>query len=144
MNKDNLKESIEYHIKKLVNNIQKYKSDLKDTEDKIEALQNKLSEQQGLLLDQEGRRKYYNNLIDILEKSISVEKPGDEQKIESKNEQKIETPTITPEIKEDIRKLLNIDENTSKELNFPRIWLTISIQMRDSSSTGFRDQTPSQ
>ena len=113
VNKDNLKESIEYHINKLVNNIQKYRSDLKNTEDKIEALQNKLSDQQGLLLDQEGRRKYYNNLIDILEKSISAEKSEDEQKIESKDEQKVETPVITPKVKEDIRKLLNIDENTS-------------------------------
>ena len=104
-NKNNIRESINYHVTKLANNIKSYKEDLRETEKKIEDLQKKLYEQQALLLDQEGRRKYYNRLLDIVE-TPDPEEPADENKKEYTAPKVLDT-------KDRIKELLNIDENTS-------------------------------
>lgn len=104
-NKNNIRESINYHVTKLANNIKSYKEDLRETEKKIEDLQKKLYEQQALLLDQEGRRKYYNRLLDIVE-TPDPEEPADENKKEYAAPKVLDT-------KDRIKELLNIDENTS-------------------------------
>lgn len=105
-NKSGIKESIEYHVTKLANNIKSYKEDLRETEKKIEDLQKNLYEQQNLLLDQEGRRKYYNRLLDIIENS-------EIKKVEELTpEFKVDKTYTTPEAKKRFRELLNIDIDT--------------------------------
>lgn len=94
-NKNNIRESINYHVTKLVNNIKRYKEDLRETEKKIEVLQKKLYEQQELLLDQEGRRKYYNHLLDVLDVP--------EEKIEDK---KTKEDYVKPEVKDIFKEIL--------------------------------------
>ena len=108
-NKNNIRESINYHVTKLVNNIKSYKDDLRETEKKIEVLQKKLYEQQELLLDQEGRRKYYNHLLDVLE-IPDTEEPADD--CSGKNKKEYVAPNVL-DTKDRIKELLNIDENTS-------------------------------
>ena len=104
-NKNNIRESINYHVSKLANNIKSYKEDVRETEKNIDELQKKLYEQQALLLDQEGRRKYYNRLLDIVE-TPDPEEPSDENKKEYAAPKVLDT-------KDKIKELLNIDENTS-------------------------------
>lgn len=108
-NKNNIRESINYHVTKLANNIKSYKEDLRETEKKIEDLQKKLYEQQALLLDQEGRRKYYNRLLDIVE-TPDPEEPADD--CSGKNKKEYVAPKVL-DTKDRIKELLNIDENTS-------------------------------
>lgn len=105
-NKNNIRESINYHVSKLANNIKSCKEDLRETEKKIEDLQKKLYEQQDLLLDQEGRRKYYNHLLDIVE-TPEPTSDGPAEQCDGKKEY------VAPEATDKIRGILNIDENTS-------------------------------
>ena len=73
-NKKNIKESINFHVTKLVDNIKTAKDDLTGTEKQIEILQKELEEKQNRLLDLEGRRKYYNHILDIVETPDEIEK----------------------------------------------------------------------
>ena len=70
---------------------------MRETEKKIEALQKKLYEQQALLLDQEGRRKYYNHLLDVLEI------PEEKVKVEDK---KTNEDYVKPEVKDKFKEIL--------------------------------------
>ena len=94
-NKNNIKENINYHVTKLVNNIKHYKEELRETEKKIEVLQKNLYEQQELLLDQEGRRKYYNHLLDVLEIPE-----------EMNEEKKTKEDYVKPEVKDKVKEIL--------------------------------------
>jgi len=108
-NKSNIRESINYHVTKLANNIKGYKKDLTDIEKKIEDLQKELYEQQELLLDQEARRKYYNHLLDIVEAPEPVVEKEEEPVEQCTGKKEYVTPLVTDRVKE----LFNIDENTS-------------------------------
>lgn len=115
-NKENIKESINFHVTKLVDNIKTVKDDLTGTEKKIEYLQNELEEKQNILLDLEGRRKYYNHILDIVETPDEVEVKKVYKvaaNLSEKKAEKEDVPQVTPKENNDIRKLLNIDENTS-------------------------------
>ena len=114
-NKKNIKESINFHVTKLVDNIKTAKDDLTGTEKQIEILQKELEEKQNRLLDLEGRRKYYNHILDIVETPDDVEKKVNKAaaNLSEKKEEKKDIPQVTSEENNDIRKLLNIDENTS-------------------------------
>lgn len=114
-NKKNIKESINFHVTKLVDNIKTAKDDLTGTEKQIEILQKELEEKQNRLLDLEGRRKYYNHILDIVETPDEVEKKVNKAAVNlsEKKEEKKDIPQVTSEENNDIRKLLNIDENTS-------------------------------
>jgi len=107
-NKENIKKSINYHVDNLVNSIKKYRGDVKELEKKIDELQEELNEKQSLMLDQEGRRKYYNHLLDILETPKQIAEPCNEEKCCKK-----ECKECDCNEKVNIRELLNIDENTS-------------------------------
>ena len=104
-NKNNIKESINYHVTKLANNIKTYKENVRDVEKRVEKLQEELNEKQELLLDQEARRKYYNNLLDILDTPEQIEESCDDQC--KKNDY------VAPLAKDRIKELFDIDENTS-------------------------------
>lgn len=108
-NKNNIKENINYHINNLVDTIKKCRKNLKDVEDRIDELQKELEEQQNNLLNQEARRKYYNRLLDILEKSeqVPVEESVDECECEKCADKK---PEFT--IKS-IKDVLGLDPNMS-------------------------------
>lgn len=104
-NKKYIKEKIDHHIKNLVDKIKNTKEDMSNIEKKIESLQKELFNTQGILLDLEGRRKYYDHILDIVEKEdVTDEVKNDDVK---KKELK-----ITPDMN-NIKKLLDIDENTS-------------------------------
>ena len=70
-NKNSIRENINYHISKLSNTIKEYRKDIEEIEKSIDELQKKLYEQQESLLDKEGRRKYYNHVLDIIESQES-------------------------------------------------------------------------
>ena len=114
-NKKNIKESINFHVTKLVDNIKTAKDDLTGTEKQIEILQKELEEKQNRLLDLEGRRKYYNHILDIVETPDEVEKKVNKAaaNLSEKKDEKKDVPQVTSNENNDIRKLLNIDENTS-------------------------------
>ena len=102
-NKNSIRENINYHISKLSNTIKEYRKDIEEIEKSIDNLQKKLYEQQETLLDKEGRRKYYNHILDIIESS-EPEKP---KKDSVKKSESVE------EKKNKIRKVLDIDPDTS-------------------------------
>lgn len=114
-NKKNIKESINFHVTKLVDNIKTAKDDLTGTEKQIEILQKELEEKQNRLLDLEGRRKYYNHILDIVETPDEVEKKVNKvaANLSEKKDEKKDVPQVNSKENNDIRKLLNIDENTS-------------------------------
>lgn len=107
-NKNSIKENIDYHIAKLSNTIKEYRKDIEEIEKSIDELQKKLYEQQESLLDKEGRRKYYNHILDIIESSESEKSKKDSDGL---NDVK-KTETIE-EKKNRIKKVLDVDPDTS-------------------------------
>ena len=106
-NKNSIKENINYHIEKLSNTIKEYRKDIEEIEKSIDNLQKKLYEQQESLLDSEGRRKYYNHILDIIESSESEKskKDSDDLKDIKKTDNLEETKKI--------KKVLDVDPDTS-------------------------------
>ena len=102
-NKNSIKDNIYYHIAKLSNTIKEYRKDIEEIEKSIDELQKKLYEQQESLLDKEGRRKYYNHILDIIESSESENSKNDSVKKSESVEEK----------KNKIRKVLDVDPDTS-------------------------------
>lgn len=107
-NRNSIKENIYYHIARLSNTIKEYREDIEEMEKSIDELQKKLYEQQELLLDQEGRRKYYNHILDIIESQESEKSKFDPDSL--KNVKKTEN---VEEKKNKIRKVLDVDPDTS-------------------------------
>ena len=106
-NKNSIKENIDYHVAKLSNTIKEYRKDIEEIEKSIDELQKKLYEQQESLLDKEGRRKYYNHILDIIESSESEKskKDSDDLKDIKKTDNLEETKKI--------KKVLDVDPDTS-------------------------------
>ena len=102
-NKNSIKENIDYHVAKLSNTIKEYRKDIEEIEKSIDELQKKLYEQQESLLDKEGRRKYYNHILDIIESSEPEKTKNDSVKKSESVEEK----------KNKIRKVLDVDPDTS-------------------------------
>ena len=115
-NKAGIKESIEYHVKKLVDSIKDSRNQVNELDKTIKDFQEALYKQTDQLLDNEARRKYYNTLLDIIETS----------EIEPENQCEVDECNDTctgkcdkkeydaPEVKTtNLKKLLDIDENTS-------------------------------
>lgn len=114
-NKNSIKDNIDYHIAKLSNTIKEYRKDIEEIEKSIDELQKKLYEQQESLLDKEGRRKYYNHVLDIIESSESENSKKDPENLKKdsdslKNVKKTEN---VEEKKNKIRKVLDVDPDTS-------------------------------
>ena len=103
-NKNHIKENIDYHIAKLSNTIKEYRKDIEEIEKSIDNLQKKLYEQQESLLDKEGRRKYYNYILDIIESSESEKSKKDSDGLKTEN---------VEEKKNRIKKVLDVDPDTS-------------------------------
>ena len=103
-NKNSIKENIDYHIAKLSNTIKEYRKDIEEIEKSIDELQKKLYEQQESLLDKEGRRKYYNHILDIIESSESEKSKKDSDGLKTEN---------VEEKKNRIKKVLDVDPDTS-------------------------------
>ena len=103
-NKNSIKENIDYHIAKLSNTIKEYRKDIEEIEKSIDELQKKLYEQQESLLDKEGRRKYYNHILDIIESSESEKSKKDSDSLKTEN---------VEEKKNRIKKVLDVDPDTS-------------------------------
>ena len=106
-NKSNIKESINYHIEKLSNTIKEYRKDIEEIEKSIDELQKKLYEQQESLLDSEGRKKYYNHILDIIESQDSEKTKQDSDDL--KDIKKTDNLEETKKIK----KVLDVDPDTS-------------------------------
>ena len=103
-NKNSIKENIDYHVAKLSNTIKEYRKDIEEIEKSIDELQKKLYEQQETLLDKEGRRKYYNHILDIIESSESENSKKDSDGLKTEN---------VEEKKNRIKKVLDVDPDTS-------------------------------
>ena len=107
-NKNSIKENIDYHIAKLSNTIKEYRKDIEEIEKSIDELQKKLYEQQESLLDKEGRRKYYNHVLDIIESS-----EPEKSKKNSDGVKDVKKTENVEEKKNKIRKVLDVDPDTS-------------------------------
>lgn len=107
-NKNSIRENINYHIAKLSDTIKGYRKDIEEMEKSIDNLQKNLYEQQGTLLDNEGRRKYYNHILDIIESSEPEKSKKDSDGV--KNAKKTEN---VEEKKNRIKKVLDVDPDTS-------------------------------
>ena len=103
-NKNSIKDNIDYHIAKLSNTIKEYRKDIEEIEKSIDELQKKLYEQQESLLDKEGRRKYYNHILDIIESSEFEKSKKDSDGLKTEN---------VEEKKNRIKKVLDVDPDTS-------------------------------
>ena len=103
-NKNSIGENINYHIAKLSNTIKEYRKDIEEIEKSIDELQKKLYEQQESLLDKEGRRKYYNHILDIIESSESEKSKKDSDGLKTES---------VEEKKNRIKKVLDVDPDTS-------------------------------
>ena len=103
-NKNSIGENINYHIAKLSNTIKEHREDIEKIEKSIDELQKKLYEQQESLLDKEGRRKYYNHILDIIESSESEKSKKDSDGLKTEN---------VEEKKSRIKKVLDVDPDTS-------------------------------
>ena len=107
-NKNSTKENIDYHVAKLSNTIKEYRKDIEEIEKSIKKKKKKLYEQQESLLDKEGRRKYYNHVLDIIESSEPEKSKKDSDSL--KNAKKTEN---VEEKKNRIKKVLDVDPDTS-------------------------------
>ena len=107
-NKNSIKENIDYHVAKLSNTIKEYRKDIEEIEKSIDNLQKKLYEQQETLLDKEGRRKYYNHILDIIESQES-----EKSKIDPDSLKDVKKTESVEEKKNKIRKELDVDPDTS-------------------------------
>ena len=107
-NKNSIKENIDYHVAKLSNTIKEYRKDIEEIEKSIDELQKKLYEQQESLLDKEGRRKYYNHILDIIESS-----EPEKSKKNSDGVKDVKKTENVEEKKNRIRKTLDVDPDTS-------------------------------
>ena len=107
-NKNSIRENINYHISKLSNTIKEYRKDIEEIEKSIDNLQKKLYEQQETLLDKEGRRKYYNHILDIIESQES-----EKSKIDPDSLKDVKKTESVEEKKNKIRKVLDVDPDTS-------------------------------
>ena len=107
-NRNSIKENIDYHIAKLSNTIKEYRKDIEEIEKSIDELQKKLYEQQESLLDKEGRRKYYNHILDIIESQES-----EKSKIDPDSLKDVKKTESVEEKKNKIRKVLDVDPDTS-------------------------------
>ncbi len=107
-NKNSIKENIDYHVAKLSNTIKEYRKDIEEIEKSIDEFQKKLYEQQESLLDKEGRRKYYNHVLDIIESSES-----ENSKKDSNGLNDVKKTENVEEKKSRIKKVLDVDPDTS-------------------------------
>lgn len=107
-NKNSIRENINYHIAKLSDTIKGYRKDIEEMEKSIDNLQKNLYEQQGTLLDNEGRRKYYNHILDIIESS-----EPEKSKKDSDGVKDVKKTENVEEKKNRIRKTLDVDPDTS-------------------------------
>ena len=107
-NKSSIRENINYHISKLSNAIKEYRKDIEEIEKSIDELQKKLYEQQESLLDKEGRRKYYNHVLDIIESS-----EPEKSKKDSDGVKDVKKTENVEEKKNRIKKVLDVDPDTS-------------------------------
>ena len=107
-NKNSIRENINYHIAKLSNTIKEYRKDIEEIEKSIDELQKKLYEQQESLLDSEGRKKYYNHILDIIESQDSEKTKQDSDDLKD-----IKKTDNVEETKNKIKKVLDVDPDTS-------------------------------
>lgn len=107
-NRNSIKENTNYHIAKLSNTIKEYRKDIEEIEKSIDELQKKLYEQQESLLDSEGRKKYYNHILDIIESQDSEKTKQDSDDLKD-----IKKTDNVEETKNKIKKVLDVDPDTS-------------------------------
>ena len=114
-NKNSIKENIDYHVAKLSNTIKEYRKDIEEIEKSIDNLQKKLYEQQETLLDKEGRRKYYNHVLDIIESSEyeNSKKNPENSKKDSDSLKNVKKTENVEEKENRIKKVLDVDPDTS-------------------------------
>jgi len=105
-NKDSIRKNVEYHRNYLVDGMSKQSMEIDDLQSDIEHLQKRLYDKIHDQNDLQGRRRYYNTLLDILD-----EAEAEETKEEVKEEPKKEY--VKPVTKKDLKDFFGVDENTS-------------------------------
>ena len=93
-NKDIIKKNVERHVNNLVDSIQNYSKSVDKLEHEIESLQKSLYEKIDVQKELKGKRKYYNTILDILDRE------------ETKEE-------VKEEPKKDLKDFLGVDKDTS-------------------------------
>ena len=93
-NKDSIRKNVEYYVSNLVDSIHKCSKEVDELEREIEGLQKRLYEKIDVQKDLKGKRKYYNTILDILDRE------------ETKEE-------VKEEPKKDVKDFLGVDKDTS-------------------------------
>ena len=101
-NKDAINENANYYLSHLDDSIDYASKKSVELQKEIENLQSKLYENENTLKDVKAKKKYYNTILDILDKSAPVEDDGTEEKKEK-----------TPVTDDKVRKVLGIDKSIS-------------------------------
>ena len=105
-NKDSIRKNVEYHRNYLVDGMSKQSMEIDDLQSDIEHLQKRLYDKIHDQNDLQGRRRYYNTILDILDEA-EAEEPKEEVKEEPKKEY------VKPVTKKDLKDFFGVDENTS-------------------------------
>lgn len=103
-NKASIRQNVEYHVNNLVDSMPKRSKEIGDLQSEIERLQKRLYEKIDEQNDLQGRRRYYNTILDILDEFH-------EEETEVKEEPKKEY--VKPVTKKDLKDFFGVDENTS-------------------------------
>ena len=93
-NKDSIRKNVEYCVSNLVDSIHKCNKEVDELEREIEGLQKRLYEKIDVQKELKGKRKYYNTILDILDRE------------ETKEE-------VKEEPKKDVKDFLGVDKDTS-------------------------------
>ena len=106
-NKDSIERNLNHHILKLDDQITTYENQSLSLQKDIENLQNKLYAVVEESKDLKGRKKYYDEIINIINES------DNEHKVEEKTKDGDKKPDNVEEKKNKIRKVLDVDPDTS-------------------------------
>ena len=102
-NKDIIRKNVERHVNNLVDSIQNYSKSVDKLEHEIESLQKRLYEKIDVQKELKGKRKYYNTILDILDREETKEEVKEEH----------EKEYVKPIIKKDLKDFFDVDVNTS-------------------------------
>lgn len=106
-NKDSIERNLNHHILKLDDQITVFEDKSLSLQKDIENLQNKLYDVLEELKDFKGRKKYYDEIINIINESEN------EHKVEEKTKDGDKKSDTVEEKKNKIRKVLDVDPDTS-------------------------------
>ena len=107
-----IKKCIDFHVGKLEDNIKLYSQRVSEYQEKIEKYQNELYKFYDALKDEEGRKKYYDTLNDVVVDALNKREVEEKEKDDVKDDVK-KVEEKNPVTKDSIKEFLGIDTDMS-------------------------------